>query len=308
MAGALLRLERVRVDFPETVAVNGMALSVGAGEVCGLIGPNGSGKTTTLRTAAGLQRPHFGRVRVHGEDPATSPRTRGRIGFMPDAGPLDSRLTVDAFLHHFACGHGLPDPDHRVAEVLALVDLTAKASVACHNLSRGMKQRLYLARTLLVDPDLLLLDEPASGIDPIGRLELRKLIRELGRMGKGVLVSSHVLSEMDEFCTSVAIMERGRLVRSGGVQELIAGQTVHRMFLRWRRGRDAVAAVLQNHANVHELRISDGEAEFRFDGSDDALDAVLADLVNRSVSVAEWRPVHPSLESILIESGARTLS
>ena len=190
MPPPLLTIEHLRVDFPEVVAVNDLSLTIEAGDVCGLIGPNGAGKTTTMRAVSGLQECTRGSVKIAGHELAQEPEElKRRLGFMPDFCPVYDQLTASEFLDHFARAYDVPDRTKRIGECLELTWLTEKRDALCEELSRGMKQRLVLAKTLLPDPQVLLLDEPASGLDPLGRIELRKLLLQLREAGGADLLA-----------------------------------------------------------------------------------------------------------------------
>lgn len=202
MATPSLVIEHLRVDFPEVVAVNDLSLTVQAGDVCGLIGPNGAGKTTTMRAISGLQEITRGSVAVNGYELAREPEElKRRLGFMPDFCPTYDQLTASEFLDHYARAYEVPDRAKRINECLEMTWLGEKRDALCDGLSRGMKQRLVLAKTLLPDPPVLLLDEPASGLDPLGRIELRKILLQLRGAGKAVLISSHILSDCQASAT-----------------------------------------------------------------------------------------------------------
>ncbi|CAN5569293.1 ABC transporter ATP-binding protein [soil metagenome] len=205
-------------------AVSDMELRIPVGSVYGLIGPNGAGKSTTFSMIATLLRPTTGSIRVLGIDPVANPRAvRRQLGYMPDVLGHYDNLRVDEYLEFFAASYGVARkewPD-LVSGLLELVDLDVKRGAMVTSLSRGMKQRLSLARTLVHGPDLLVLDEPASGLDPRARVDLRDVIRQLQRMGKTVIVSSHILAELEEMCTEVAIMEAGKLLASGPPRRIL---------------------------------------------------------------------------------------
>jgi ABC-2 type transport system ATP-binding protein len=171
-----------------------------------------------------------------------------------------------------------------------------------------MKQRLILARTLLPDPQILLLDEPASGIDPRGRIKLRNLILDMREAGKTLVVSSHILTEMSSFCNKVGIMEKGRMVQMGAVEQLIKETGVQHMRLRWRRHHEAVEALLNENEMVHQLSLKKLQAEFQFRGDDNALDDLLTHLIQSGVRVCEWRILDDNLEQIFLHSGARAVT
>lgn len=208
--------------FGSLTALHDLTLDIGAGEVFGFIGPNGAGKSTTMKILSCLLRPDAGSAKVCGLDIATrGDDIRACIGYMPDFLGVYDDLTVDEYLQFFAAAFRVPRARRKVivGQVLELTDLTEKRDALVDSLSRGMQQRLGVARVLIHDPKVLLLDEPASGLDPRARIEMRSLLVELGRMGKTLMVSSHILSELAEMCTSIGIVERGRLLFAGSIQE-----------------------------------------------------------------------------------------
>ncbi|MEM7249000.1 MAG: ABC transporter ATP-binding protein [Acidobacteriota bacterium] len=223
---AFVAIDGLRVDYPgsDRPAVDDLSLQLPAGQVFGLLGPNGAGKTTTLRVLAGLLQPDAGEVRIgearidkHPDD------ARRLVGYLPDHFGLYEDLTCREYLEFFAAALGIPRDQRRrsVEDALALTDLEEKADALAGALSRGMQQRLALARVLVHEPDLLLLDEPASGLDPRARIEIREVLQELGRMGKTVVVSSHVLADIAQICNGLAILDHGKVVTSGSLQEVL---------------------------------------------------------------------------------------
>jgi len=307
MTQPVLAIEHLRVDFPEVVAVRDLNLTLDAGDVCGLIGPNGAGKTTTMRAVSGLQECTHGQVRINGHDLAREPdELKRQLGFMPDFCPTYDQLTAAEFLDHFARAHQVPNRQKRIQECLELTWLSEKSWALCQELSRGMKQRLVLAKTLLPDPKVLLLDEPASGLDPLGRIELRKILLQLRDAGKAVLISSHILTELSGFCNKAAIMERGKLVMFGGIAELGKKMTTRKISLKWRGDGDKAIEILKS-GGVKDLEAQSNSATFRFEGGTDGLDELLKSLVNGGTRVSEWRAAGDDLEQIFLESGAREL-
>jgi ABC-2 type transport system ATP-binding protein len=219
----IVDIERLSVFYGKQVAVRDLSLAIPRGEVFGFIGPNGAGKTTTIKVLATLLKPTRGVVRVLGTDVAISPQVvRRSIGYVPDSFGVYEDLSVTEYLQFFAAAYRIEREKRAgtVADVLALTDLSNKAEAQVDALSRGMKQRLGIARILLHDPQLLLLDEPASGLDPRARIELRELLKELQRMGKTILVSSHILHELSQLCTRIGIIEAGRLVAEGSLSDI----------------------------------------------------------------------------------------
>jgi ABC-2 type transport system ATP-binding protein len=219
----LVEVDNLWVKYGKTVAVKGLSFNIPKGDVFGFIGPNGAGKTTTIKVLSTLLMPSLGRVQVAGINVVRNPqKVRRLIGYMPDFFGVYDDLSVNEYLHFFAAAYRLPRKQRIsvVGDVLALTDLTGKQNDPVDSLSRGMKQRLGVARVLLHDPDLLLLDEPASGLDPRARIEMRELLKELARMGKTILVSSHILHELAQVCTSIGIIEAGKMVAVGSLEEI----------------------------------------------------------------------------------------
>ena len=226
--------------FGKFVAVDGLSLEVPTGSVYGLIGPNGAGKTTTFAVVASLLKPNSGTVSVLGRDPVASPReVRSVLGYMPDTLGVYADLDVDEYLRFFAAAYKIPARawPGLLDGLLELVALEGKRTSRVDSLSRGMKQRLSLARSLIHDPEVLVLDEPASGLDPRARAELRALLVQLSEMGKTIVISSHILSEMEDVCSHIAIMQSGKILaagRAGEISERLTG--VRRLRARYADG------------------------------------------------------------------------
>jgi ABC-2 type transport system ATP-binding protein len=222
-----IRVQGLRHAFRNHQALGGVTFAVPAQSIHGFVGPNGAGKTTTLKVLATLLTPDSGTAWVFGENVASHPaRVRRRIGFMPDHFSMYRQMTVFEYLDFFAAayGLGLREREKTIGDVLALTDMAGRRNDFIKGLSRGMQQRVSLARVLVHDPDLLLLDEPASGLDPRARIELMDILRELRRMGKTVFISSHILSELGDLCDSVTIMDRGLVKFSGPMAALLRGR------------------------------------------------------------------------------------
>ena len=252
-------------------AVDQMDLVVPRGSVFGLIGPNGAGKSTTFSMVATLLEPTSGSLRVLDADPTEKPfDVRRRLGYMPDVLGVYDNLRVDEYLQFFAASYRIPRPQWRdlVASLLELVDLGPKRAAMVNSLSRGMKQRLSLARTLVHDPELLVLDEPASGLDPRARVELRELLRQLNDLGKTIIISSHILAELEEMCTDVAIMEAGRLLASGPprriLEQLGRTRTVRVRFADGTEATHPVTDETQQAALLRRLVVDEGRDVVEF--------------------------------------------
>src|SRR3954464_4707572 len=218
--------------YGDFLAVDDLSFSLGKGEVFGFIGPNGAGKSTTIRFLATLLRPTSGEGRIAGHSVTADPMAVRRvIGFMPDDFGVYDGMKVWEFLDFFAVAYEIPRTARKkiIGEVLELLDLAHKRDDYVNGLSKGMKQRLCLAKTLVHDPPVLILDEPASGLDPRARLEMKALLNELRGMGKTILISSHILSELADFCTSIGIIERGKLLAAGSIQEIQNQLRSHRV-------------------------------------------------------------------------------
>jgi ABC-2 type transport system ATP-binding protein len=220
----MLRVDTLRKTYGTLVAVEGISLNLEPGDIFGFIGPNGAGKTTTIKMLATLIQPTSGVATINGIDVVKYPReVRPLIGYMPDAFGVYDDVKVWEYLDFFAAAYNPPREERPaiIDRVLTLTDLEEKRDAFVQTLSRGMQQRLCLAKCLVHDPKVLLLDEPASGLDPRARIEIKKLIVHLGQMGKTVIVSSHILPELSDFCNKIGIMERGKLLVSGDVEDIV---------------------------------------------------------------------------------------
>ncbi|MEN6303847.1 MAG: ABC transporter ATP-binding protein [Armatimonadia bacterium] len=308
----MIQVRNLRVDYDEVCAVRDLSLEVGPGEVFGLIGPNGAGKTTTLRALVGLLEPTYGDVVIGGHDlDQRREEAVGLIGFMPDSAPVYEDLTVWEFLDLFAAAYGLPPErrDSAISKQLDLVDLAEKRDAMTAGLSRGMKQRLMLAKTLLPDPQVLLLDEPASGVDPNGRALLKDILRALGTAGKTIIISSHILSELSEFCTSVGIMQKGEMVVSGTVPE-VAERVMGRALVAMEvvAGMETAQAVLAADQRVSGAVWHDGLCRFSFEGEAGEASELLTALVSAGVGVASFSREKEDLEALFLKIGVREVS
>ncbi len=220
-----VEVDNLKVRYGKVEAVKGISFAIPKGEVFGFIGPNGAGKTSTIKVMATLIRPHDGDVVIAGKSVKRDPSAvRCHIGYLPDFFGVYEDLNVLEYLNFFAAAYEVPRDIRAksVGGVLELTDLSDKKEARVDDLSRGMKQRLALARLLLHDPEVLLLDEPASGLDPRARIEMRELLKELQGMGKTILISSHILSELAELCTRIGIIESGKMVAEGSLKEIYA--------------------------------------------------------------------------------------
>ncbi|MEW6249158.1 MAG: ABC transporter ATP-binding protein [Planctomycetota bacterium] len=307
-AELLLDIRGLRVAYGKFVAVDGLSLGLRGGELLGLIGPNGAGKTTTLRAAAGLLPVAAGAVRILGQDVFAEPALVGRhLGFTPDTPTLYETITVAQFLHFIGGCYGLSGRflAERLDHVLELLWLQEKRTAKVKSLSRGMRQRLAVARTLLSDPSVVLLDEPAAGLDPAGRIQFRRLLASLRDSGKAIIVSSHILADLAEYCTHIGIMERGRLIRCGTVAEVAgaAGQTRGRYRVVLARVVPDAAARLAGLDGEVRWTIEGDNIEFEYTRDRGAASALLARMLSAGLPVAEFRALEPDLEQAYLMSG-----
>lgn len=302
----MIELIHLRKEYDNLVAVQDLSLTIPSGEIFGLIGPNGAGKTTTIRMACGLLSPTVGRALVNGIDVAKEPElAQQSIGYLSDFFAVYEELKVWEYLEYFAHAYKMADTDIpvRVAEIIGHVSLEVKRDSMIRGLSRGMKQRLGIARAIIHRPKILLLDEPASGLDPKARLELRNLLRSLRDHGTTILISSHILTELEDFCTSIGIMEKGRMVRSGRIEEVTAAESLGRdMQISWLAdARATLEAKLANYPHISKLQLNDQAGTFQFAGSDEEMAALLADLISAGVRVKTFAEVKQTVEDLYMK-------
>jgi len=305
-----IRTVDVRVDYEDLTAVDDLSLEIAAGEVFGLIGPNGAGKTSTIRVLAGLQQPTYGEVFIDGIDVAERPADVHRVlGYMPDLSPVYDDLKCWELLDLFAAAHNIDDRPARIDACLKLVGLEGKRYAMAGKLSRGMTQRLVLAKTLLHKPRVMLLDEPASGLDPLARIELRNLLRGLSAEGVTILISSHILTELSGFCTSIGIMEKGRLVESGRIEDIRGRVAPHKRLIVQPLGDPApVAAWLVERERVERVDPLDGHLVVEFTGRDEDAAALLAAAVAAGHPLKGFYERHMDVEDIVMKIGAKEVS
>ena len=300
-------IRSLRVDYGDFVAVNDLSLSVPTGEVFGLVGPNGAGKTSTFRVLATLMEPTYGEVWLDGIDIIDDIEGARRVvGYMPDLAPVPSDLKVWEFLDFHAAAYGIGNRARRrdrVAECLREVDLEAQRNQWCGELSRGQTQRVVLAKTMLHRPRVLILDEPASGLDPLARRDLRIALRKIANDGATVIVSSHILGELAEMCSSLCVMNRGQLLASGSVDEVRRqlGNTNRTIHARFVDDPQSAAAWLTAQIGVREMRVDVTGIGFHFDGDDHAQASLVSGLVAQGFRIRSFEEKRSSLEDLLVE-------
>jgi ABC-2 type transport system ATP-binding protein len=300
-----IEVRDLRKHFGDREVLRGLSFCVGRGEIFGFIGPNGAGKTTTIRILATLLEPSSGDAWVcgHGVED-DSDAVRRIVGYMPDDAGVYEGLTVDEYLDFFARAYRLDAARRRrvIDGVLELTDLGPLRRRLITSFSKGMRQRLLLAKTLIHDPSVLILDEPASALDPRARIELRALLSELRRMGKSILISSHILAELADLCTSIGVVESGRLVASGSVGELAARITAgRRVELTLHAESPAAGEILSALPTVGNIESAENVIAFEFLGALESFHEVLAALVDAHVPVVEVRQSRSRLEDLFLE-------
>jgi len=295
--------------YDKTLAVAGLDLAVEPGEIFGLVGPNGAGKTTTLRMLATLLSPSAGSAEIDGWSVTRNPDEVRRVtGFMPDVFGVYDDMKVWEYLDFFARCYGLPAAGRRrmIADLLELVDLADRRDDYVQTLSRGMEQRLCLAHALVHDPKVLLLDEPASGLDPRARVELRELLRELRSLGKTILISSHILPELEELCTSLAIVDHGQVLAQGRVSDierrLRFGAVLRVRLLLDGEALEAAREWFATDPDVASAAIlEDGTIELGFRGDDSASARLLAASVTAGLPMVSFARAASDLEELFLQ-------
>ncbi|RIK66258.1 MAG: multidrug ABC transporter ATP-binding protein [Planctomycetota bacterium] len=287
--------------YGKLVALNGLHLNIEEGECFGYIGPNGAGKTTTIRILATLLQPTWGEARVCGHTVGYESRLiRPLIGYVPDFFGAYEDMVVQEYLEFFAAAYNIHGDQRKriVGDVLELTDLSYKRDALVDSLSRGMKQRLSVARVLLHDPRVLFLDEPASGLDPRARIEMRELLKELRRMGKTIIISSHILHELAELCTTVGIIERGELFFHGSIEEIVRRTKVGaRVEVRVPSGQEQAAKILQRLDPVQQVEADDGRLLVSLKGEMNDFSFIARALIEAQIPIREIREEQVNLET-----------
>jgi ABC-2 type transport system ATP-binding protein len=301
----VIEVRHLRKEYNGTLALENLTLEIPAGEVFGLIGPNGAGKTTLIRILATLLEPTYGQVRIAGIDALEEPRrVHPLVGYMSDFFSLYDSMLVWEYLDHFARCYGIEAGrrERLIDEVLKLVSLEVRRDAEIKALSRGMRQRLCFAKTLLHQPKVLLLDEPASGLDPAGRLEFREFIKQLHGMGRTILVSSHILTEMADFCTSIGILEEGRLLASGRVEAILHQlQPGLQLEIEVATGLPQLLEILKAFPMVEQVGSENGRVQCRWRAGREALPDLHRRIVQDGVGLIALAVKTDNLEDIYMK-------
>lgn len=300
----MVKIENLYKHYGKFVALNRLNLSIEKGELFGFVGPNGAGKTTTMRIISGLLKADGGSVHVAGVDALKDNQSlKRKIGYMPDFFGVYDNLKAIEYMEFYASIYGITGEKAKsmCLELMDLVNLSDKADFYVDGLSRGMKQRLCLARSLVHNPELLILDEPASGLDPRARFEMKGILKNLHDMGKTIIISSHILSELAEMCTTIGIIDKGSMVSKGTVDEIIQKlNTSNPLKIHVINNAEAAVRIIKENPLVENLSIDGADITVSFNGNEKEEAGLLADLVNNDVLVSSYVRETGNLEEVFM--------
>lgn len=301
----MLEIKNLCKSYGRFKAVDNLDLNVAEGEIFGFVGPNGAGKTTTMKIICGLLSADSGTVYIDGVDAISNSRkAKEKIGYMPDFFGVYDNLKVYEYLEFYASIYNITgkEKDRVCGDLLELVDLSSKKDAYVDSLSRGMKQRLCLARSLVHNPKLLVLDEPASGMDPRARFEMKEILRTLKDMNKTIIISSHILPELAELCTTIGIIERGKILLRGTVDEIML--KVYRnkgIKIKVHDRLEEAVTTLKEFPNIDGISTGENTIQAYFQGGDEEISAILKTLVNRNIPVVSFSQMDGNLEDIFMK-------
>lgn len=301
----MLEIKDLVKNYGKFTAVDRLTLSVGKGAICGFVGPNGAGKTTTMRIMSGLLNATSGNVIIDGVDVTKNPRAlREKIGYMPDFFGVYDNLKVTEYMDFYAGAYGIAYKDRApiIDNLLEIVDLSHKKDSYVDSLSRGMKQRLCLARSLVHEPELLILDEPASGLDPRARVEMKEVLKQLQEMGKTIIISSHILPELAEMCTEVCIINHGKLAAQGSVQEIMQKLSQKRIIhIEPLREMERMIQILKEQPMIRSIVENTKDVELDFTGTNEELSDVLKQLILADIPLLSFKEKEGNLEEVFMQ-------
>ncbi len=301
----MIQVDSLTKKFGKFTAVDNLSFEVEKGEIFGFVGANGAGKSTTIKIATGLLQPSSGTIYIAGEDVSKKKSNfKRKIGYVPDFFGVYDDLKVVEYMTFYCNIHKIPKNQQTIIidKLLELVNLSNKKDDFVDKLSRGMKQRLCLARALVHNPELLILDEPASGLDPRARVEFRNILLKLKDMGKTILISSHILSELAEICTTIGIIDEGKLVVKGTVNEIQQKLShLNRITIKTNSSYDDLQTKLKELPSINDINFVDGHVELSFSGSDEEKHVLLKNLVNSGHKIYHFEEKGGSLESIFLQ-------
>lgn len=294
----------LKKSFGKFTALNSLSMNITDNSIFGFVGPNGAGKTTTMKIMAGLLKADSGNIYINGEDVLKNPqKIREKIGYMPDFFGVYDDLKVMEYMDFYAGTYYIPYADRPslIDSLLEIVDLSDKKDAYVDSLSRGMKQRLCLARSLIHDPNLIILDEPASGLDPRARVEMKEVLKQLKEMGKTIIVSSHILPELAEMCSEIGIIDHGQLVTQGTVNEIMNKIHKNRIVrVKTSSAKDTLIRLLKEQTKVGEITENADNIEFVFDGNDNDLTSILRNIIMNGIPVFSFGEAEGNLEEIFM--------
>lgn len=304
----MIQVEDLKIHYGEFVAVDNLSFSVKKGSVFGLIGPNGAGKTTTIKAIATLIEPTYGEIKLGDTSVLHQPEeARSMLGYMPDFPPVYDDLRVDEFCDLFAHAYGqsATERKEKVDLALAQTDLTDKRRDLCKSLSRGMKQRALLAKTLVHDPSVMLLDEPGANLDPKARIDMRNLLRKLADQGKTILVSSHVLTELEDLCDEIGIMRNGKMVVCGSLEEITQSKHTQRTLeIELLKSFPELPQWVEQHATLSGLKeTNESKTHFQIihSGGREEVSEILSQMIGLGVEVASFTTRKSKVEDLFLE-------
>jgi ABC-2 type transport system ATP-binding protein len=301
----MLSIKNLNKKYGRFQAVDNLDLEVNEGEIFGFVGPNGAGKTTTMKIMCGLLRATSGEITLDGVDVIRqNKRIKDKIGYMPDFFGVYDDLKVNEYLEFYASIYNIRGQGRKkiTDDLLELVDLSNKREAYVDSLSRGMKQRLCLARSLVHNPRLLVLDEPASGMDPRARVEMKEILKNLKGMGKTIIISSHILSELAELCTGIGIIDKGRMVISGGVDEIMQQVYSKKIIkVKVKDRLDDALMILKEYPFIDKVVSGEDTIKVSFDGGEDEMSRVLSSLVGKGIPVISFAQMDGNLEDVFMK-------
>lgn len=301
----MLKIKNLIKQYGKFTALDNLNMEIEKGQIFGFVGPNGAGKTTTMRIIAGLLKADSGSVLVGGVDASKSPRElKNKIGYMPDFFGVYDNLKALEYMEFYASIYGIVGKRARnlCLELMDLVRLSDQTDSYVDGMSRGMKQRLCLARSMVHDPELLILDEPASGLDPRARFEMKEILRELHNRGKTILISSHILPELAQMCTNIGIIEKGKLVVSGTVEEIVSARgNTSPIVMKFISSQEKAVEVLKKNNLVDNIIIQDNSISILFKGNEEDEANLLTALIQNGARLSSFVREESSLESLFLQ-------
>lgn len=301
----MLEINNLVKQYGRFTAVDGLSLSIDKGSIFGFVGPNGAGKTTTMKIMAGLLGATSGSITVDGMDIIKNKKAmKEKMGYMPDFFGVYDDLRVSEYMDFYAGTYYIPYAQRKslIDNLLEIVDLSHKKDNYVDSLSRGMKQRLCLARSLIHDPDILILDEPASGLDPRARVEMKEVLKSLCQMGKTIIISSHILPELGEMCTEVGIIDKGKITAKGSVNEIMRHLSKERIiYVKPLGNTEQLTNVLREQSTVKDVYENATDIEFAFEGDDNELALILKEIIKRDIPILGFKEKEGNLEEIFMQ-------